>query len=115
MGDGDTPGLFYPKCSQDDLEPAGNKGVIVDGAQQIMKPGRKVTGDFTEASGAELEIRFGSWAGVAGGSYKLLGWRCVLVVKSILCRHEGLCSILGTVEIKQGTGEMAQGACCQAW
>lgn len=72
MDDGDTPALFYPKCLQDVLEPSGNKGVQ-DGPQQIRKTGRKVTGDFTEASGAELGIWFGSGAGVAGGSYKLLG------------------------------------------
>lgn len=74
MDDGDTPALFYPKCSQDVLEPSGNKGGgMQDGPQQIRKRGRKVTGDFTEASGAELEIWFGSGAGVAGGSHKLLG------------------------------------------
>lgn len=44
-----------------------------DGPRLIRKTGRRVTGGFTEASGAELEIWFGSWAGVAGGSYKLLG------------------------------------------
>lgn len=74
MGDGDTPALFYPKCSQDVVGPAGNKeGGMQDGPRLIRKTGRRVTGGFTEASGAELEIWFGSWAGVAGGSYNLLG------------------------------------------
>ena len=105
MGDGDTPGLFHPKMSLGCPRASREQGGMQDGPQQIRKTGRKVTGDFTEASGAELEIWIGSWAGVAGGSYKLLGWRSVKCVPGI---HEGLCSIPGIIEIKQGTGVMAQ-------